>query len=55
MALLKFIGVVIVNILALDKNLFVALVRKEILQSRGEEGDLLVFIVPKFHLYYKLF
>jgi len=53
--LLKFKSAVIVDLLALDENVLIALAREGILYSQRERVDLLGFMVPKFHPYYKLF
>ncbi len=52
--LLNFDSAVIVDLLALDEATLVALVRKGIQRSRQEGADLLGFMVPKRHLYYKI-
>ncbi|MEW6376476.1 MAG: GNAT family N-acetyltransferase [Thermodesulfobacteriota bacterium] len=53
--LLKFNSAVIVDLLALDEDVLIALVREGILYSQREGVDLLGFMVPRFHPYYKLF
>jgi len=52
--LLNFNSAVIVDLLALDGATLVALVRKGIQHSRQEGTDLLGFMVPKNHPYYKI-
>jgi GNAT superfamily N-acetyltransferase len=52
--LLEFNSAVIVDLLALDEDVLIALVKKGILFSRQEGADLLGFMVPKGHLYYKI-
>jgi len=52
--LLGFNSAVIVDLLALDEDVLIALVKKGILHSKGQGVDLLGFMVPKFHSYYKL-
>ena len=52
--LLKFNSAVIVDLLALDEEALLALVEKGIQHSRQERADLLGFMVPQDHLYYKL-
>jgi GNAT superfamily N-acetyltransferase len=51
--LLKFNSSVIVDLLALDEGTLAALVEKGIQHSREEGADLLGFMVPKIHPYYK--
>jgi GNAT superfamily N-acetyltransferase len=51
--LLNFNSAVIVDLLALDEVTLTALVEKGIQHSRQEGADLLGFMVPKIHLYYK--
>lgn len=52
--LLNFNSAVIVDLLALDEVTLTALVEKGIHHSRQEGADLLGFMVPKVHLYYKI-
>lgn len=52
--LLEFNSAVIVDLLALDRDFLMALVGKGIEQSRKEGVDLLGFMVPKPHPYYKI-
>ena len=52
--LLNFNSSVIVDLLALDEVTLTALVEKGIHHSRQEGADLLGFMVPKVHLYYKI-
>jgi GNAT superfamily N-acetyltransferase len=52
--LLNFNSAVIVDLLALDEATLTALVEKGIQHSRQERADLLGFMVPKSHLYYKI-
>ncbi|HYA93524.1 MAG TPA: GNAT family N-acetyltransferase [Thermodesulfobacteriota bacterium] len=52
--LLNFNSAVIVDLLALDEATLTALVEKGIQHSRQEGADLLGFMVPKIHLYYKI-
>lgn len=52
--LLNFNSAVIVDLLALDEVTLVALVEKGIQHSRQEGVDLLGFMVPKVHPYYKI-
>jgi len=52
--LLKFNSAVIVDLLALDEETLFALVGKGIQHSQRERADLLGFMVPQDHLYYKL-
>ena len=52
--LLEFNSAVVVDLLALDEDVLIALVKKGILHSQGEGVDLLGFMVPKFHPYHKL-
>ncbi len=52
--LLEFNSAVIVDLLALDEDIVIALVKKGILQSQREGIDLLGFMVPKFHPYYNI-
>jgi GNAT superfamily N-acetyltransferase len=52
--LLKFNSAVIVDLLALDEGALSALVEKGIQHSSQEGADLLGFMVPKGHLYYKI-
>jgi GNAT superfamily N-acetyltransferase len=52
--LLNFNSAVIVDLLALDENALSALVKKGIQHSRQEGADLLGFMVPKIHFYYKV-
>jgi GNAT superfamily N-acetyltransferase len=51
--LLKFNSAVIVDLLALDEDTLTALVKKGIEHSQKEGADLLGFMVPQGHLYYK--
>jgi len=51
-SLLGFNSAVIVDLLALDRDILLALVKKGVLYSLREEVDLLGFMVPKFHPYY---
>jgi hypothetical protein len=52
--LLNFDSAVIVDLLALDEVTLEALVEKGIQHSRQEGADLLGFMVPKDHPYYKI-
>jgi GNAT superfamily N-acetyltransferase len=52
--LLNFNSAVIVDLLALDEITLTALVEKGIQHSRQEGADLLGFMVPNVHLYYKI-
>ena len=52
--LLNFNSTVIVDLLALDDSALLALVEKGIQHSHQEGADLLGFMVPKIHLYYKI-
>ena len=52
--LLNFNSAVIVDLLALDEMSLAALVEKGIEHSRQEGADLLGFMVPSGHLYYKI-
>lgn len=52
--LLNFNSSVIVDLLALDEEVLSALVEKGIQHSREAEADLLGFMVPQGHLYYKV-
>jgi len=52
--LLNFNSTVIVDLLALDEVTLTALVEKGIHHSRQEGADLLGFMVPSGHLYYKI-
>jgi GNAT superfamily N-acetyltransferase len=52
--LLEFNSAVIVDLLAFDESVLIALVRKGILHSQREGADLLGFMVPKLHPYYKV-
>jgi hypothetical protein len=52
--LLKFNSAVIVDLLALDEVTLTALVKKGIQRSRQEGADLIGFMVPRIHLYYKI-
>jgi GNAT superfamily N-acetyltransferase len=52
--LLEFNSAVVVDLLALDEEVLIALVKEGILFSRREGVDLLGFMVPKFHPYYEL-
>lgn len=52
--LLEFHSVVIVDLLALDEEVLMALVEKGIVHSQKEGVDLLGFMVPKLHPYYQL-
>ncbi len=52
--LLKFNSAVIVDLLALDEETLLALVKKGIQHSQQERADLLGFMVPQDHFYYKL-
>jgi len=52
--LLEFNSAVIVDLLALDRDFLMALVGKGIEQSQKEGVDLLGFMVPKPHPYYKI-
>ena len=52
--LLNFNSAVIVDLLALDEGALSALVEKGIQHSSQEGADLLGFMVPKGHLYYKI-
>jgi len=52
--LLNFNSAVIVDLLALDEATLTALVEKGIHHSRQEGADLLGFMVPSGHLYYKI-
>jgi len=52
--LLNFNSAVIVDLLALDEITLTALVEKGIQHSRQEGSDLLSFMVPNVHLYYKI-
>jgi hypothetical protein len=52
--LLKFNSAVIVDLLALDEETLAALVEKGIQHSQQERADLLGFMVPQDHRYYKL-
>jgi len=52
--LLNFNSAVIVDLLALDEMALSALVEKGIRYSRQEGSDLLGFMVPNVHLYYKI-
>ena len=52
--LLNFNSSVIVDLLALDEEVASALVEKGIQHSRQDGADLLGFMVPKVHLYYKI-
>jgi len=51
--LLKFNSAVIVDLLALDEETLTALVKRGIEYSQKEGADLLGFMVPQNHLYYK--
>jgi GNAT superfamily N-acetyltransferase len=52
--LLNFNSAVIVDLLALDEITLTALVKKGIEHTRQEGADLLGFMVPKVHPYYKI-
>ena len=52
--LLNFDSTVIVDLLALDEATLIGLVEKGIEHSRAERTDLLGFMVPLDHLYYKI-
>lgn len=52
--LLHFHSTVIVDLLALDENVLMALVEQGIAHSQKEGVDLLGFMVPKLHPYYQL-
>lgn len=52
--LLKFNSAVIVDLLASDEKILFALIEKGIEFSRREKADLLGFMVPKRHHYYKI-
>jgi hypothetical protein len=52
--LLNFNSSVIVDLLALDEEVLSALVEKGIQHSREAGADLLGFMVPQGHLYYKV-
>ena len=52
--LLNLNSAVIVDLLALDEATLTALVEKGIQHSRKEGADLVGFMVPKIHLYYKI-
>jgi GNAT superfamily N-acetyltransferase len=52
--LLNLNSAVIVDLLALDEATLMALVEKGIQHSRQEGADLVGFMVPKIHLYYKI-
>jgi GNAT superfamily N-acetyltransferase len=52
--LLKFNSAVIVDLLALDEEILLALVERGIQHSKGQGADLLGFMVPRGHPYYKI-
>jgi GNAT superfamily N-acetyltransferase len=52
--LLEFNSAVIVDLLALDRNFLMALVDKGIEQGQKQGVDLLGFMVPKVHPYYRI-
>jgi len=52
--LLKFNSAVVVDLLALDEETLSALVEKGIQYGQQERADLLGFMVPQNHLYYKI-
>ncbi len=52
--LLKFNSTVIVDLLALDEEIASALVERGIQHSRQERADLLGFMLPQDHFYYRL-
>ena len=52
--LLNFNSAVIVDLLAVDEVALSALVERGIQHSQQEGADLLGFMVPKDHLYYKI-
>jgi hypothetical protein len=52
--LLGFNSAVVVDLLALDEDVLIALAREGIMFSRREGVDLLGFMVPQCHPYYEL-